>query len=86
MSDETIKRAVAAALRAMRETSGMSQSEAARRLGTSHATVSRWEGGTRTPNVVDLANLAAVYDSGKSLAGLSDAITTARDLLGQKEE
>lgn len=85
MFDETVKRATARALKAWRENAQLSQAEIAERLGTTQATISRWENGSVTPSSTDVVMLAAAYGV-DSLSGLSDAISQAQALLGQKEE
>jgi transcriptional regulator with XRE-family HTH domain len=85
MSDEQIRRAVGRSLRAMREAKGFSQAKVASTLGTTQATVSRWESGAATPDAVDIAKLATVYETA-TLPGLQEAIKTAQALLRRKEE
>ena len=48
---------VAADLRAARERSGLTQAQLARTAGTSQATVSAYEGGTKTPSLDTLGRL-----------------------------
>lgn len=55
MTDDQVNRAVGRALRAMRRAKGFSQDEVAGIMGTRQHTVSRYENGTRTPD------LAVVY-------------------------
>lgn len=50
-------RALAAAIRTVRERSGVSGRELSRRLGLSHGTVSHWETGRRVPTPEDVASL-----------------------------
>ncbi|WP_093158076.1 helix-turn-helix domain-containing protein [Saccharopolyspora antimicrobica] len=50
-------RALAAAIRSVREQSGISGRELSRRLGLSHGTVSHWETGRRVPTPEDVASL-----------------------------
>ena len=47
-----------AALRAIREAAGLSQTEVARRIGRRQSLVSRWESGDRDPTPFDLVALA----------------------------
>ncbi|MFR9730741.1 helix-turn-helix domain-containing protein [Saccharopolyspora sp. MS10] len=53
-------RALAAAIRSVREDSGISGRELSKRLGLSHGTVSHWETGRRVPAAEDVASLLAV--------------------------
>lgn len=53
-------RALAAAIRTVREESGISGRELSRRLGMSHGTISHWETGRRVPTPEDVASLLAV--------------------------
>ena len=46
---------------AARESAGLSQSEAARRIGCARYTLIRWERGMQTPSATRLAQLAKVY-------------------------
>ncbi|MEV0053826.1 helix-turn-helix transcriptional regulator [Saccharopolyspora shandongensis] len=50
-------RALAAAIRSVRERSGISGRELSKRLGLSHGTVSHWETGRRVPTPEDVASL-----------------------------
>lgn len=50
-------RALAAAIRELRERSGMRSRELSLQLGLSHSTVSHWETGKRVPAVEDVASL-----------------------------
>lgn len=50
-------RALSAAIRSVREKSGISGRELSRRLGVSHGTVSHWETGRRVPTPEDVAGL-----------------------------
>lgn len=50
-------RALAAAIRELRERSGMRSRELSMQLGLSHSTVSHWETGKRVPAVEDVASL-----------------------------
>ncbi|GAB3695493.1 helix-turn-helix transcriptional regulator [Saccharopolyspora tripterygii] len=52
-------RALAAAIRTVREESGISGRELSKRLGMSHGTVSHWETGRRVPTQADVAALLA---------------------------
>ncbi|MEV4729574.1 helix-turn-helix transcriptional regulator [Saccharopolyspora sp. NPDC049426] len=49
-------RALAAAIRTIREQSGVSGRELSRRLGMSHGTISHWETGRRVPTPEDVAS------------------------------
>lgn len=49
-------RALAAAIRTVREQSGVSGRELSRRLGMSHGTISHWETGRRVPTPEDVAS------------------------------
>ncbi|MBQ8375270.1 MAG: helix-turn-helix transcriptional regulator [Clostridia bacterium] len=48
--------------RELREEKGLSQLELAKRLGTSHQNINRWESGKATPNIEFCARLADFYD------------------------
>ncbi|CAL99649.1 helix-turn-helix protein [Saccharopolyspora erythraea NRRL 2338] len=50
-------RALSAAIRSIRERSGVSGRELSKRLGLSHGTVSHWETGRRVPTPEDVASL-----------------------------
>lgn len=54
-------KAVASALRTMREQKGHTRVEVAQALHTTETTVYRWERGDRTPDLDNLRNLAAAY-------------------------
>lgn len=92
MDKATTKRAIADALRVVRKERGLSQAEAAKQLSTTPVTISRWENAVRTPNAVDLANLAEAYDTTPDvfyatvlptdpLAEAEHALTRARAIL-----
>lgn len=53
-------RALAAAIRTVREESGISGRELSKRLGMSHGTISHWETGRRVPAPEDVASMLAV--------------------------
>lgn len=65
-------------LRAARGRAGWSQREAARRIGVSHGSVTRWEQGLATPHAAHRERALAVY-------GLSDAPLT-RAALSELEQ
>jgi transcriptional regulator with XRE-family HTH domain len=50
-------RALAAALRELRERSGMTSRDLSAQLGLSHSTVSHWETGKRIPTTEDVASV-----------------------------
>src|SRR3954453_21688765 len=54
---------VATTVRRARERAGLTQAELARRAGTSQATISAYEGGSKTPAVATLARLLAATGS-----------------------
>ncbi|MFC7343336.1 Scr1 family TA system antitoxin-like transcriptional regulator [Saccharopolyspora griseoalba] len=56
-------KALGAELRRTREAAGISVRELARQLGASHAAVSRWETGARSPKPVDVAAYLARIDA-----------------------
>ncbi len=85
ITDDPIKRAAAESLKGMRRSSGLSQAEVAIRLGTTQGTISRWESGSSTPDVSDVAKYAAVCSTGDQLPGLAAAIKQARRMLGGEE-
>ncbi|MBD5132553.1 MAG: helix-turn-helix transcriptional regulator [Clostridiales bacterium] len=49
------------ALRAQRETAGLSTVELAKQIGTSHQNISRWESGKVLPNIDFCVKLADFY-------------------------
>lgn len=48
-------------IREIREALGLNQSKFAEKLGTVQTVVSRWESGTRRPNIDSLKKIAALY-------------------------
>jgi transcriptional regulator with XRE-family HTH domain len=83
MGDETTQRAIAQALRTIREGKGFSAAEAAEKLHRSRQTIYNWENGTRTPDAVDLYAAANAYevDPGDFYASLK----TEQDPLAEVE-
>ena len=72
-------------IRELREKAGLSQSELARRLSVTRASVNAWEGGLSAPTAVYLVALAQLFHvSTDYLLGLDTG--THIDLAGLKEE
>lgn len=61
--NKDIETALGETLRAVREKSGFTQTEAAEALGTTQPTISRWERGTQSPTAVDIVCAATVYQT-----------------------
>ncbi|MGW3468809.1 helix-turn-helix domain-containing protein [Saccharopolyspora sp. NPDC000995] len=70
-------RALGAELRRAREESGLGLRQLAAKLGTSHATVSRWENGARSPKPEDVAAYLAKVDASAELR--AELVELARD-------
>lgn len=70
------QKATRAALEVMRG-EGLSQSGIARRVGTTQATVSRWEQGRSTPSAAYVAQKLAPYVPGDLLAEITEQQGTA---------
>lgn len=81
-----VKSGLSQALIALREDKGLTQTEVAAALGTSRASVHRWETGRSTPDVENLASLAAVYDApmARFFVNVESAIAEARSTLTTK--
>lgn len=69
-------------LRALRESAGMSQSELAKRAGTSQPAVARYEAGDVSPSVRTLERL--VHATGNRLRMTVEPATSASDLSGPR--
>lgn len=65
--------ALAKNLRRMRHEAGLSQREAARRIGVAHSTLSYWEAGTILPSLRKLACALIVY--GRTPSDVFDLVT-----------
>jgi transcriptional regulator with XRE-family HTH domain len=61
-SSNNLEATIAHRLRAARRRAGLSQTEAAKRLGVRPNTISGWEAGTRMPRAPELFELSALYD------------------------
>lgn len=70
-------RALGAELRKAREQAGLGLRQLAAQLGTSHATVSRWENGARSPKPEDVAAYLAKVDAPAELR--AELVELARD-------
>ncbi|WP_093266670.1 helix-turn-helix domain-containing protein [Saccharopolyspora shandongensis] len=70
-------RALGAELRRAREEAGLGLRQLAAQLGTSHATVSRWENGARSPKPEDVAAYLAKVDASAELR--AELVELARD-------
>lgn len=70
-------RALGAELRKARERAGLGLRQLAAQLGTSHATVSRWETGARSPKPEDVAAYLAKVDASAELR--AELVDLARD-------
>jgi transcriptional regulator with XRE-family HTH domain len=83
------KPAIARALLELRKSRGYTQAQVASEVGHAEATVARWENGTRTPDVNELARLAAVYEvnPGRFFSEVGPQIQEARRALrrGRRE-
>lgn len=88
MNDEDIRKATATALRSMRSSRGLTQSEAARRVGVPQPNLSRWESGKVTPSLGNIYALASAYEvSPADLIPSPEDIERARGMLrGPGEE
>jgi transcriptional regulator with XRE-family HTH domain len=62
MNDEAIRKATAAALKAMRTKRGLTQQQVAEATGLTQSVLSRWESGAVTPNTYAYHALAKAYD------------------------
>lgn len=54
---------IGAALRNAREEAGLTPTAAAEKMFTTPVTISRWEGGSRSPSIVNLMRLANAYET-----------------------
>lgn len=63
----------------LRKKSGISQTDAATRIGVSRQTVSKWESGTVTPDMKNLALIAEVYN-----VAIEDLLNEDFDISGYK--
>ena len=53
---------IGAAIKAARKHARLSQTELAKRIGTSHAAISFWENNVNVPNVADCWKIADILD------------------------
>src|SRR4051812_18341289 len=77
---------VPAVLRAIRTKLDLTQEELAERLGTSFATVNRWEGGTNRPQRAALDTIAALATEAGVLQDETPAAEAAAGITGRRRK
>ncbi len=66
-------------LRAWREASGLSQGQAAKRVGASQGAWSAWEAGRKRPSIEQIVKLAAITASSEHAVTLHDFVESAEE-------
>ncbi len=62
MTDEQIKKNIAENMTALRKAKGLTQAELAEKLNYSDKSVSKWERGDGTPDIIVLSKIAALFE------------------------